>query len=217
MPDAPGTATGGSAFIDRAYGLDQADRNDDARALYDEWADTYDAEVQGPEQGYVAHQRVAETVARVAGIDGAVLDAGAGTGLVGAALAELGAPVIDGIDLSPGMLARARATGAYRTLTVADLNEPIALDDEVYDTVVSAGTFTHGHVGPAALRELLRVLRPGGVLVATVLDDIWLSGGYAAEVEELAGRGVAEVVSTDLADYRASLAVTARMVVLRRR
>ena len=65
MSDAPGTATGGSPFLDRAYSLGRTDQAGEARALYDEWAETFDAEITGPDQGYVGHRRVAETVARV--------------------------------------------------------------------------------------------------------------------------------------------------------
>jgi SAM-dependent methyltransferase len=159
MPGMGGTDTGGNAFLDRAYGLRGAQ---EARALYDEWAETYDADLTGDEQGYVGPERAAATVARVAGVDGAILDA-------------------------------------------------------AYDTVVCVGTFTHGHVGPEGFAELVRVLRPGGVFVATVLDDIWSAGGYEAETVALAGRGVVDVVSTDVVDYRSGLSVDARMVVLRRR
>lgn len=205
------TDTGGNPYLDRAYALA---RVDEARALYDEWADSYDADLDA--QGYVGPRLAAEAVARVADVRGGILDAGCGTGLVGSALRALGATVIDGVDISPGMLARAGETGAYRTLRTADLSQPLSLSDESYGVVVCVGTFTHGHVGPEAIGELVRVIRKGGALVATVLDDIWESGGYRAEVERLAAAGIVEIVSTDVVDYRKELAVTARMVILRR-
>jgi hypothetical protein len=40
-----------------------------------------------------------------------------------------------------------------------------AFTDAMYDGVVSSGTFLQGHVGPEALPELCRVLRPGGFMV----------------------------------------------------
>ena len=98
------TNTGGNPHLARAYALTGPD---DARALYDEWATSYDTDLADEAQGYVAPERAADTVARVAGVSGEILDAGCGTGLVGVALVDRGATTIDGVDLSPGMLARA--------------------------------------------------------------------------------------------------------------
>lgn len=206
------TDTGGNPHLERAYALTGPD---DARALYDEWAASYDADLTDDAQGYVAPGLAADTVARVGDLTGAILDAGCGTGLVGAELARRGAGVIDGLDVSPGMLARARATGAYRNLELADLTRALDVADEAYDVVVCVGTLTHGHVGPSALAELARVTRHGGHVVATVLDDIWESGGYRAEVDRLAGLGAVELVGADRTPYRAGTGVEARMVVLR--
>ena len=47
-----------------------------------------------------------------------VLDAGAGTGLVGEWLGILGYPEVEALDISEGMLAVARAKGVYRALHV---------------------------------------------------------------------------------------------------
>lgn len=211
-PDPHATNTGGSPLIERAYSLADAD---EARALYDEWAGSYDEELAADSQGYVAPVVAAETVADVVGVDGEILDAGCGTGLVGVALAARGARTIDGVDLSPGMLEKATATGAYRRLAPADLSRPLPVEADSYDVVVCVGTLTHGHVGPAAFGEFVRLARPGGVIVATVLDDIWDSGGYRAEVDRLEQMAMVEVVSTDRVDYRRSADVHARMVALR--
>ncbi len=207
-----GTSTGGNPYLNRVYAASSAD---DLRAVYDEWAATFDEDLLGETQGYVGHEQAAQAVAATAGVSGDILDAGCGTGLVGVALARRGATTVDGLDLSAGMLDRARATGAYRNLDTADLTGPLAVDDDAYDVVVCVGTLTHGHVGPAALGEFARVTRPGGVVVATVLDDIWESGGYRAEVDRLAAGDVVEAVSADVAPYRAGQGVDCRMVVLR--
>jgi SAM-dependent methyltransferase len=209
--DEPSTPTGGNPYLSRAYGLRGPD---DARALYDEWAEHYDTDLTDASQDYVAPRLAADTVVRVAGTGVTVLDAGCGTGLVGAALAERGVGVLDGVDVSPGMLERARATGAYRSLEPADLTWPLPTPGHSYDVVVCVGTLTHGHVGPDALTEFLRVTRPGGHVVATVLDDVWESGGYRATVDDLVAAGRAELVSADLTPYRAGVGVEARMLVL---
>ena len=112
------------------------------------------------------------------------------------------------------MLERARATGAYRDLDTADLTVPLAAADGTYDVLVCVGTLTHGHVGPSALAEFARVVRSGGHVVATVLDDIWEAGGFRAEVDRLAAGELVEMVSADLEPYRAGQSVDCRMLVL---
>lgn len=206
------TSTGGDPHLERAYTLSGPD---DARALYDDWAPTYDADLTGGTQGYVAPSVTADAVVAAAGPGGEVLDAGCGTGLVGVALRERGVGTVDGIDLSPGMLAQARATGAYRELREADLTAALELPDGRYDVVVCVGTLTHAHVGPSAIGEFARVIRPGGYLVATVLDDAWEPGGYRAEVDRLAAADVFEAVSIEIAPYRSGQQVDCRLLVLR--
>ncbi len=151
------------AMLAAAYAVDGPDAN---RSLYADWADTYD-ETFIERSGYVYHQRVAELL--LAGFDatsGPVLDVGCGTGIVGVALRDLGVTTVDGIDISAEMLARAAAKEVegdrvYRHLIEADLTTTIALEDDRYAGVVSAGTFTHGHLGPEALGELFRIAQPG--------------------------------------------------------
>ena len=206
------TSTGGNPYLERAYALNGPG---DVRELYDEWATTYDADLTAADQDYVAPGRAADAVARTAGVGGTILDAGCGTGLVGAELARRGAGTVDGLDLSSGMLERARATGAYRTLGTADLTAPLEIADDTYDTVVCVGTLTHAHVGPSVLGEFVRVARPGGFVVATVLDDIWEPEGYRSEVDRLAAGELVEVVSAEREPYRAALAVECRMLILR--
>ncbi|GAA4870129.1 class I SAM-dependent DNA methyltransferase [Actinomycetospora straminea] len=211
MTDQPSTPTGGNPHMERAYTLRGPD---DAREFYDEWAETYDDELADASQDYVAPGLAADTVVRVAGVGVTVLDAGCGTGLVGAELAAREVGTVDGVDVSPGMLERARATGAYRSLEPADLTRPLRTPADSYDVVVCVGTLTHGHVGPEALAEFVRVTRPGGHVVATVLDDVWESGGYRAEVDDLVSAGRADLVSADVTPYRAGVGVEARMLVL---
>ena len=147
--------------LDSAYALKGPD---DARQLYADWADTYDSDF-ARRTGYRPARRIAEEFA-AAGGTGPVLDAGCGTGLVADALPD--GMAVDGLDLSPDMLAIARAKGRYRDLIEADLTRPLGFADGAYSGLVCAGTFTHGHVGPAALTELMRVLAPGSVVALAV-------------------------------------------------
>ena len=85
-----------------------------AAALYAEWASTYDADVFG-ELGFTGSARIAELLVSVLPDPTLpVIDLGCGTGAVGQRLAQLGVTTVDGVDLSPEMLAVAANTGAYR-------------------------------------------------------------------------------------------------------
>lgn len=90
-----------------------------------------------------------------------VLDVGCGTGLVAEALTSISK--IDGVDLSADMLAIAKKKRCYRQLYCHDLTAgPGPLPGD-YGGVVSAGTFTLGHLGSEALQDLLAVGRPGAL------------------------------------------------------
>jgi predicted TPR repeat methyltransferase len=202
--------THGSTFLQRAYGLTTPEEQ---AALYDEWAAQYDDELLST-QGYVAPTFAANALLLATGDKpGRVLDAGCGTGLVGKQLAGRGE--LHGVDLSPGMLQRAQSTGAYTTLKTMDLTRDLAFQDREFDAVTCVGTLTHGHVGPGALAELVRVTRSGGVVVATVLEDMWEADGFSAQVAKLAAEGRCKVDSKDVVPYRQAAGVSSLMLVLR--
>lgn len=174
--------------VDAAYALDGAD---DVKALYRDWAVTYDADfVQA--MGYVYPREVARVFAERRGAgDVPVLDIGCGSG----AVAEAVAPVvptgveIDGLDLSPEMLGVAAAKGLYRRTIEGDLLGRVPIADGTYGALLSAGTFTHGHVGKAALGEVLRVARPGALLCLGINGAHFEAHGFGAAFAELAGAG----------------------------
>ena len=172
-------------------------------------------------QGYVAPINAAKTILQYYNSgnvrQSTVLDAGCGTGLSGIAVREaLGREaVIHGIDISTGMLDTAVKTGVYRSLKPANLSESLSISDGSYDVVVCVGTLTAGHVGPVpALREFVRVCRSGGLVVATVRENIWSERGYEAEVERLSSTGIAKLRSASSMPYREGQGVNAKMLVL---
>ena len=116
---------------------------------------------------------------------GPVLDVGAGTGLVAEHYPLRGTVAIDALDISPEMLAVAGAKGPYRATIEADLSGPLAIDDASYGAIVSSGTFTHGHVGLDALDELLRVAKPGAVLVLSINAEHFEARGFDAKFAAL--------------------------------
>jgi len=92
-----------------------------------------------------------------------ILDVGCGTGATTAQLSGLGS--VSGIDMGPAALRHARARG----LTVARGSaEKLPVREAALDVVVALDVIEHLDDDRLALREILRVLRPGGVLLATV-------------------------------------------------
>ena len=70
--------------------------------------------------------------------DAIILDAGAGTGMVGEALAELGYTQIVGVDISEAMLENARKKQVYQAQYQGNLEEIINfLDKESFDAIIS--------------------------------------------------------------------------------
>lgn len=92
-----------------------------------------------------------------------ILDAGAGTGLIGEMLAKQGYTNVDGLDISQEMLKVAAKKNVYKRLICAPLTEANIEDIQTaeYDVVVCAGTIVYGQVKASALDECARHVRPG--------------------------------------------------------
>jgi predicted TPR repeat methyltransferase len=138
------------------------------RHLFDQFSARYDDVMLG-ELSYRAHlilRGLADLVlVKRRALD--VLDLGCGTGLTGAVFCGI-ARRLDGVDLSPLMIERARARGIYRHLVVADLEAALAEDGPSYDLILAADTLVYiGDLG-SAFRGAQRRLRPAGFLLCTV-------------------------------------------------
>ena len=124
-----------------------------------------------------------------------VLDAACGPGIYAEELTRRGATVT-GFDVSPRMVELAATRVPDATFRTQDLNEAIAwIDDDTFDVALCALAFEYVDDRTGALRELRRVLRPGGTLVLSRLHPTadWLrhGGDYFASrvVEEVWDRG----------------------------
>jgi predicted TPR repeat methyltransferase len=167
--------------IDSAYGLEGPEDN---RRLYANWAASYD-KTFAADHAYVLPDTVATAFIKTGG-SGPVLDVGAGTGLLGQALMKRGMGPVDGTDISPEMLAVAAGKKVYDRLFESDATSRIDADDESYGGVVSAGTFTHGHLGPEVFDELLRVAAPEAHFAIAINAAHFESAGFAARLDSLA-------------------------------
>lgn len=169
---------------------------DGLRTLYREWAHSYDSGF-GDAQGYQLPREVAQAFIGAGGI-GPVLDVGAGTGLVAEHLAQRGVTEIDALDFSEDMLSVARSKGIYRELFAADITKQIDIAAPLFAGVVSAGTFTMGHVGPEGIVQLLPLAAKGALFVISVNAAFYKPAGFAAHLERLEGK----ITGLTLADVR---------------
>jgi SAM-dependent methyltransferase len=151
---------------------------DDARAIYDAMAADYAAVEDSPYNAYYEQPSLRALLPPVAGRR--VLDAGCGAGRASEWLVEQGAEVV-GIDASPEMLRRARERVPAASFALADFSEPLAFENGSFDVAVAGLVMHYLRDWVPTLRELYRVLRPGGIFV--------LSTHHPMADAELAGAG----------------------------
>ena len=171
-------------------------------ALYDRWAAAdYDADLEA--WNYEAPARAASIVAEaLAGTAGArILDAGCGTGLVGAALRALDAGHIVGGDFSPASIDVARTSGVYDDVAHLDLNDRLDHPDASFDAVASIGVFSYLTDSRATIDELLRIVVPGGTVVFTQRTDLWDEREFDSIIAELVDGHRCTAVVSDVAPY----------------
>jgi predicted TPR repeat methyltransferase len=138
------------------------------RETFDAFADSFDQVLD--QLGYRAPALIAETLNRCLAAPDAsliVADAGCGTGLCADFLRPRAKRLV-GVDLSAGMLARARARKQYDQLVEAELAAWLASQRPIFDLIVSADTLCYFGLLDRVLSGAARALKPGGVLVFTV-------------------------------------------------
>ena len=171
-------------FFNKVYQTHGADAN---RALYDDWSDSYEADVS--EHGYATPARLAAALATLLPDRAApILDYGCGTGFSGKAFADEGFTAIDGMDPSEGMLAKI-PDGLYRQKILIDLDKPLPIKPGDYPAIMAVGVISTG-AGPASLMDDLIALLPQGGLFGLSLNDHALDDPeYPAGVERLKAAG----------------------------
>ena len=138
---------------------------------YDEWAKEYEPDLL-PEN-YAGPEPAVEVLVKYVSKDAKILDAGAGTGLVGQILHQRGYLQLEAMDLSAGMLEEARKKNVYKFLHQGVLGKPLDFPSDSFDAIISVGTFTFGHAPSSGFDELLRITKPGGYIVFTIRPDYY--------------------------------------------
>ena len=172
---------------------------DDNRRLYAQWAATYETSFVDAKQ-YRYPKAIAEVFNDVVDPVARVLDIGTGTGLTGMYLQRLRPDlVIDGMDISTEMLGQARlkmredGAAVYRELYERDLTRAVPNENPPYEALFSSGTFTHGHLGPECIANLLPLLELNGWLVVGVNNEHFESKGFDEVLATLVADGAIQV------------------------
>jgi SAM-dependent methyltransferase len=169
------------AFDTRGY------RTVDVRTGYGEWVATYEQTVEDAMD--------LDLLDRLHGIAwstvGAVADLGCGTGRTGTWMRERGVEAIDGVDLTPEMLAVARGRGVYRRLVEADVSAT-GLDSGAYDLVMTCLVDEHlAEIGPL-YAEAFRLARPDGAFVLVGFHPHFImAAGMPTHFDSASGESVA--------------------------
>ncbi len=138
---------------------------------YDSWANTYDVDLENDWSFMPVN--IARTLAQLLNDNpnAAILDAGAGTGLVGEALSNQGYTNLTAVDLSEKMLALAKEKQVYQNLHQGNLEEPIFGNSISFDVIIAAGVFAYAHAGPKVLDNLFTLLKDQGLFLLTIRQD----------------------------------------------
>ena len=161
----------------RVQWIYSSSNNQELEDRYDQWAKDYDTDLER-DFAWSGPQRAAEILAQHTPKDALILDAGAGTGLVGQSLARLGYTRLVAMDLSAGMLEEARSKGVYQEFHQMVMGEPLAFPANAFDAVISVGVLTLGHAPASSLDELVRITRPEGHVVFSLRPDVYEGAGF---------------------------------------
>ena len=137
--------------------------------LYDNYAASYDQKLVNSLH-YQCPQLIRAALQRHCQDKVAILDLGCGTGLCGQAVSSM-ATRLDGVDLSPQMIAKARQRAIYNELAVGDLYPFLEKKAGCYDVIVAAGVFEHIGDPRHVFQAAFGALRDSGLFVFTAEDN----------------------------------------------
>jgi demethylmenaquinone methyltransferase / 2-methoxy-6-polyprenyl-1,4-benzoquinol methylase len=186
--------------MNRIVTRSRSEPNTFARDLFDGLPDRYDALAEVLSFGQNGRWRAAmvDAVAATKPEPKRVLDVATGTAGVALMLAERTGAAITGVDLTASMLSRGRERVARRGLAgrvrlLVGRAEQLPFPDSTFDAVTFTYLMRYVADPAATIRELARVLRPGGRIAslefAVPTNEVWRAGwfGYTRAVLPVAG------------------------------
>ena len=180
--------------------LTHSHNDEDLQVVYKEWAAAYDHDndnllgtVSQPLSVQIFQEYVKDKSLRI-------IDVGCGTGLVGVELGKAGFSNFDGIDISQEMIDIAKQRG-YSKLFIGSLNVSLPCENNEYDSALCVVVFTHGHVGSNRLDELVRIVKPGGIICFTVNEGVYDSYGFDSKIKNLESTNIWKILEIRKSDY----------------
>jgi len=158
--------------------------NKELAERYDQWAKDYDTDLDAG-FGWLGPQRAVEFFVHYVPKEARILDAGAGTGLVGELLAKQGYNNLVAMDLSMGMLEEARKKNAYQEFHQMMMGEPMDYATDTFDAVISVGVLTVGHAPAGSFDELIRITKSSGYIVFSLRPDVYRDNGFKEKQDAL--------------------------------
>lgn len=152
-------------------GICDTQNTEELKNKYNNWANNYDADVR--EDWSFMPVNIARTLSKLLNNkDAAILDAGAGTGLVGEALAQQEYTNLTAVDLSSEMLAIAQKKQVYKALHQCNLEDSHIFDNSVkFDAIIAGGVFADAHAGIEVLNNLFHFLKSEGIFLLTIREN----------------------------------------------
>ena len=185
---------------DNLLGVYKSQNEDELIGAYKDWALVYDKDnddvlgtVSQPNSVKIFHEYLKDSKLKI-------IDVGCGTGLVGLELKNLGFSNFDGIDISQEMIDIAQGRG-YNSLFLGNLNKSLPIGSNSYDAALCVGVFTHGHVGPERFSELVRIVKPEGIICFTINENVYESQGFDVAIKHLESLNIWKVLNIRKHDY----------------
>lgn len=201
-----------SPFLDNAYSTEDGES---MRRYYDDWADSYDADLRAND--YRTPGRCAQALAaHLADKSAPILDFACGTGISGVALKEAGFTTIDGTDISEGMLAKARAKGAYRDLYCAEAEAVLDAGGRRYEAVVAVGAIGAGAAPAENIDAAIEALAPGGIFVVSLNDHTLDDDQFEARLTRAVTEGRVEKLLAEDGPHLPAIDLGARIWAVRK-
>ena len=152
---------------------------------YKSWANQYDQDLT--DWGYAYPSRLKKIILKKQiklNKKAKILDAGCGTGLVAEELNKLNYNNLIGLDNSKEMLRLAKTKKIFKRLYCESLNKKTSLKSNQFDLIICTGVLTAGHVGPNAIKELLRLSKNRGYLIISISEAIFRKLGFDIELDK---------------------------------
>lgn len=148
---------------------------EECQKRYSEWADYYDETLDEKPKVYNVLMMYEQGMDKLFSDKSGrrCLDIGAGTGLTGERLRNVGYTDFDGVEPNEKMAAGLKQRGIYKNIVVQPIggDKPLDIPDNTYDAVACGGGFAAGHIPCSAIPEIFRLLKPGGYFLNCVREE----------------------------------------------